>query len=162
MRIPHPGVEPQRDAECLGGALGFRGPRRCIAARSHFALSEVQDPHAMTGLRGLGECAAAGELDVVAMRRNRQQVDCLTVRPSDRPTVIHTAAPPPDPVLPLERQERCRTPARPGSMWRGQSPPAPPGPDGLKRAAPSATPPRPPPVWCPGSPPTAPTSRPSP
>src|SRR5881396_1789084 len=84
MGIAHSGIEPHRHPQRLCGTLGLRGARGGITARSHFALREIKNPHAMTGLYSLGERAAAGELHVIAVRGNRQQVDRLTVRPSDR------------------------------------------------------------------------------
>src|SRR5258705_830533 len=115
--IRHGGVQPQCDAERRGRALGLRGARGGITARSHFALREVQNSHAMTGLRGLGERAAARELDVIAVRGDREQVNGLTV--------IHSEAPPPDPASPLALPSGSLTTGRPGSRQRWQSPRAP-------------------------------------
>ena len=70
MRIAHSGIETQAHPQRLRRPFSFRGPGRGIAAGSHFALGEVEDPDAMTRLRGLRECAAARELDVISVSGN--------------------------------------------------------------------------------------------
>src|SRR5881396_2052268 len=102
MGIAHSGIEPHGHPQRLRGTLGLRGTRGGITARSHLALREIQNSHAMTGLCGLGERAAAGELDVIAVRGDGEEINGLTV--------IHSAAPPPDPTSPLALPARSRTP----------------------------------------------------
>ena len=77
MRVGQPGVETHLVTEHLGGAVGLGGPRRRVAARAALALREVEDAHPVTGPDGRRERPAAGQLDVVSMRRDRQQVDVL-------------------------------------------------------------------------------------
>src|SRR2546423_5018509 len=105
MRVTHSRVQSYGDAKRPGGTVGFRGARGGVSARSHFPLGEIDDSDAMPGLDGLGERAAARELDVVAMRGNGEEVDVLT----------HIAVPRRDRASPHARPARCRTPGPPGS-----------------------------------------------
>ena len=65
------------DAEHLRRALRFRGAQLGRSARAHLALREIENARAMPGARRLGERAAAGELDVVAMRGDGEKIDRL-------------------------------------------------------------------------------------
>src|SRR5207247_10688440 len=60
-----------------GCALGLGGARGGVAARAGLSLGQVDDPDAMARPHGLGERAAARELDVVAMRRDREEFHLL-------------------------------------------------------------------------------------
>src|SRR5438093_10171126 len=75
--VGEPGVEPHVHAERPGCALGLGGACGGVAARAGLSLGQVNDPDAMARPHGLGERAAAGQLDVVAMRSDREQVHRL-------------------------------------------------------------------------------------
>src|SRR2546428_4218022 len=75
--VGEPGVEPHVHAERPGCALGLGGARGGVAARAGLSLGQVDDPDAMARPHGLGERAATRQLDVVAMRRDREQVHRL-------------------------------------------------------------------------------------
>jgi hypothetical protein len=55
--------------------VGFCGARLRVAARTHFAGSEIHDRGLAPLFRRLDQRAGAGELDVVAMGSNGQDID---------------------------------------------------------------------------------------
>src|SRR6266568_3563297 len=68
-------VQAQVHAERLRRALRFSAARRGVALGAGFSLRQVENPDALAGPRRLGEGAAAGELDVVAMGGDGEQID---------------------------------------------------------------------------------------
>src|SRR2546426_954627 len=74
VRVRQTGVEAQRHPERRGGALRLRGSGGGVAARARLALGEVQDADPVARPDGLGERAAAGELGVVTMGGDGEQV----------------------------------------------------------------------------------------
>src|SRR6266478_9522799 len=78
MRVRHGGIESQRDTDRLRRALRFRGAGGRITAGAHFALRQVEYADAMSRAHSPGECSTTGELDVVAMRSDREQVHLFT------------------------------------------------------------------------------------
>jgi hypothetical protein len=75
MRVRHSGIESDDDAQRLRCALRFGGTGRSVAARSHFALREIDDADAVSRARRLGERAPARQLDVVGVGGDRQKVN---------------------------------------------------------------------------------------
>jgi len=59
-------------ADDLGGAVRFPSPKLGGAPRPHLALRQIEDRGPLPELGRLDECAAAGELDVVTMRGDRE------------------------------------------------------------------------------------------
>ena len=74
-RVGQPERLARAAADDLGGTLRFLPPQLGRAARAHLALREVDDRRALPRLGRLDERAAAGELDVVAMRGDGEEVD---------------------------------------------------------------------------------------
>ena len=70
-------VLAQRDAEHLRGPHRLFGAHLGGSARAHLALREIEDADAMALPRGFGERATAGQLAVVAMRDDGEQVDVV-------------------------------------------------------------------------------------
>src|SRR5438552_7876882 len=68
------GVAPG-DLQNLGRGFGFGGALLGGAARSHFALRQIEDAGAMSGLRHLQQSAAACLLAIIAMRSDGQHVE---------------------------------------------------------------------------------------
>src|SRR5204862_1423541 len=58
----------------LGRAVGFLLPRRGVTARAHLSLREIDDGGRVALFRRLDQRPRAGELDVVPMRRDGEQV----------------------------------------------------------------------------------------
>src|SRR5438552_5121942 len=77
VRVRQTGVEAQVHAQRRGGALRLRGSGGGVAACARLALGEVQDADPVARPGGLRERAAAGELRVVTMGGDGEQIDGL-------------------------------------------------------------------------------------
>src|SRR5947209_16207544 len=75
VRVRQAGIEAQVHAQRRGGALRLRGSGGGVAACARLALGEVQDADPVARPDGLGERAAAGELRVVTMGGDGEQID---------------------------------------------------------------------------------------
>jgi hypothetical protein len=61
----------------LRRAVGLGGARGGVAAGTGLALREIDDPHAVARPHGPGERATAGQLHIVAMSGNGEEVNGL-------------------------------------------------------------------------------------
>src|SRR5438128_12272567 len=77
VRVRQAGIEAQVHAQRRGGALRLRGSGGGVAACARLALGEVQDADPVARPGGLRERAAAGELRVVTMGGDGEQIDGL-------------------------------------------------------------------------------------
>src|SRR5437660_10447792 len=77
MCVRERGVQAQVNAQGLGRALGLHGAYACVTSCPGFALREIDDPHPVARLYGLGQSAATGQLDVVAVGGDGEKVHLL-------------------------------------------------------------------------------------
>src|SRR5665213_2896160 len=73
--VGEPEIHARADAEQLGGAAGLLRAQLCGTARAHLALGEIDDRGALPERGRLEEGASARQLDIVAMRRDCQNVN---------------------------------------------------------------------------------------
>ncbi len=69
-----PGIPSFRDTQDLGRLLSLGGAQRGTASGAALAGREVENAGAVAGLDGLGQGTGAGQLDVVAMCGDGQDV----------------------------------------------------------------------------------------
>ena len=69
------GVPPLGNAEDLGGPFGLFGTKLGAASGAGFSGSEIEDTCPMAGIRGLKQRAGAGELDVIAVGGDSENID---------------------------------------------------------------------------------------
>jgi hypothetical protein len=74
MRVPQARVLARMDAQGPGAGCGLLRAQGDGAARARFPGGEIQDADAVALADGLGERAASGQLDVVGMGSDGQQV----------------------------------------------------------------------------------------
>jgi hypothetical protein len=75
MRVGQQSIAPLRHTQNLGGPFRFLASERCATMGAAFARGEVEDPGSIPLIHSLEEGAGAGELGVVPMRGDGEQVD---------------------------------------------------------------------------------------
>ena len=89
--MPQSEITPHLDAQNFPRAGRFLHPSFGVAARPGLAAREVENAGAVAGLGHLEHRAAAGKLDVVRMRRDRQQIEFHSVSDDCAPAWNATA-----------------------------------------------------------------------
>ena len=73
--IGQAGIPPLLHAQDFGGTLGLLGTELGAASGPGLPRRKVEDPRPIAGVHGLEERTGAGELDVIAVGGDRQDVD---------------------------------------------------------------------------------------
>ena len=74
MGVGQAGVPPLGDTKDLGRLRRFLGPQRRAAPGAGLSGGQVENAGAVAGIRGFQQGAGAGELDVVAVRGDGENV----------------------------------------------------------------------------------------
>jgi hypothetical protein len=75
VRVSQPGIPPFRHTQNLRGPVGFGGPQVRAAPRPRFTRGEIQYPGSIPRVLRLQQRAGTGELDVVSVSGDGEEVD---------------------------------------------------------------------------------------
>ena len=73
--VRQPQISPHADFQNLRRVRGFAQTCLRRSARAGLSLGQIENPGAVSLLRHFQHCSAAGQLHVIRMRRNRQQIN---------------------------------------------------------------------------------------